>query len=121
MAEVKLSHERARESPRVAVVRIHGEVDSTNGRAVESYFDTVLQDEQPRHVLLDLGGVTFGDSAFFSSLLFWREELTKRGGKLIMFAPRPELISTMRILALDRVLTIRPDQAAALAGLPADA
>ena len=121
MAEVNLSHERVQEGPRVAVVRIGGDIDSTNGRAVESYFDTVLQAEQPRHVLLDLGGVTFGDSAFFSSLLFWREELLKDGGKLVLFALRPELISTMRILTLDRVLTIKPDRAAALASLPRDA
>src|SRR5438270_10550574 len=102
MAEVKLSHECVQESPRVAVIRLVGEIDSQNGRAVESYFDTVMQNEQPRHVLLDLGGVTFGDSAFFSSLLFWREELTKRSGKLVLFAARPELLSTMRILTIDR-------------------
>jgi stage II sporulation protein AA (anti-sigma F factor antagonist) len=121
MAEVQLSHERRQESPRVVVVRIRGEVDAVSGRTVESYFDTVLESEQPRHVLLDLEGVTFGDSAFFSSVLFWREELTKRGGKLILFAPRPELLSTMRILTLDRVLTIKPDQETALASLPREA
>jgi anti-anti-sigma factor len=120
MVEVKLRHERVQESPRVVVVHVEGDIDALNGRAVENYFDTVLQGEQPRHVLLDLSGVTFGGSAFFSSLLFWREELTKRGGKLVLFALRPELISTMRILTLDRVLTIKPDQDAALASLPQD-
>ena len=118
MAQINLCHERLQESSRVAVVRIDGEVDFSNGPAVESYFDAVLEDEQPRHVLLDLGGVTFAASTFFSTLLFWREELTKRGGKLVLFALRPELTSTMRILSLDRVLTIKPDQAEALASLP---
>jgi anti-anti-sigma factor len=121
MAAVNLSHERVQESPRVAIIRIAGEVDSINGRAVESYFDTVLQSEQPRHVLLDLAAVTFGGSDFFSALLFWREALMKGGGKLILFGPRPELLSTMRILTLDRVLTIEPDQPAALASLPPQA
>lgn len=118
MAEAILTHERVQESPRVTVVRIRGDVDANSGRAVETAFDTVLETEQPRHVLLDLGGVTFGDSAFFSSLLFWREEMTKRGGRLVLFAPRPELLSTMRILTLDRLLTLQPDQGAALASLP---
>jgi len=120
MVKVRLSDERVQESPRVVAVRIHGDVDSSNCHAVEEYFDAVLEREQPRHVLLDLGGVTYGASAFFSSLLFWREELTKRGGKLVLFALRPEVLSTMRILALDRVLTVKPDRAAALAGLPLD-
>jgi anti-anti-sigma factor len=118
MADAHLSHERVQESPRVIVVRIHGDVEASNGRAVENAFEGALQAEQPRHVLLDLSGVTFGDSAFFSSLLFWREEMTKRGGRLVLFGLRPELLSTMRILTLDRLLTVKPDQAAALASLP---
>ncbi len=117
MADANVSHERLQESPRVTVVRIHGDVEASNGRAVESAFEAALQAEQPRHVLLDLGGVTFGDSAFFSSLLFWREEMTKRGGRLVLFGLRPELQSTMRILTLDRLLILKPDQAAALASL----
>jgi anti-anti-sigma factor len=118
MADPHLSHERVQDSPRVTVVRIHGDVEASNGRAVESAFEAALQAEQPRHVLLDLSGVTFVDSAFFSSLLFWREEMTKRGGKLVLFGLRPELLSTMRILTLDRLLTLKADQAAALGGLP---
>jgi phenylacetate-CoA ligase len=53
-------------------------------------------------------------------LLVCREEVMKRGGELVLFALRPELFSTMRILTLDRVLSIRADQAAALAPLPAE-
>lgn len=118
MADAHLSHERVQDSPRVTVVHIQGEVGANNGRAIEDAFEAALQAEQPRHVLLDLGGVTFGDSAFFSSLLFWREEMTKRGGRLVLFGLRPELLSTLRILTLDRLLTVKPDQAAALASLP---
>jgi anti-anti-sigma factor len=118
MPDLSLSHERVQESPRVVLVRIGGDVDIGNARQLEGHFDSVLQGEQPKHVLLDLSGVPFGDSAFFSALLFCKEEVTKRGGKLVLFGLRPELFSTMRILTLDRVLTIRPDQAAALAALP---
>jgi anti-anti-sigma factor len=119
MAETILSHERLQECPRVTVVRIRGDVMATiNGREVERDFDIVLEAEKPRHVLLDLSGVAYGDSSFFSSLLFWREELTKRKGNLVLFALRPELMSTMRVLALDRLLTPKPDQASALASLP---
>jgi stage II sporulation protein AA (anti-sigma F factor antagonist) len=118
MPELSLSHETVQESPRVVVVRIGGDVDISNARQLEGHFDSVLQGAQPKHVLLDLSGVPFGDSAFFSALLFCKEEVTKRGGKLVLFGLRPELFSTMRILTLDRVLTIRPDQAAALAMLP---
>ena len=118
MPDLNLSHETVQESPRVVAVRVGGDVDSGNARQLEGYFDSALQGAQPKHVLLDLSGVSFGDTTFFSALLFCKEELTKRGGKLVLFGLRPELFSTMRILTLDRVLTIRPDQAAALAALP---
>jgi anti-anti-sigma factor len=116
--EVNLSHEKLQESPRVVKVRIGCDVESSNGQAVEQYFNNVLQTEQPRHVLLDLGGVTFGDTAFFSLLLFMKEEVQKGGGRLVLFGVRPELHSTLRLLSFDKFLTIKPDQAAALAALP---
>lgn len=117
--ELNMSHEKLKEAPRVVRVRIGCDVEAGNGQEVEKYFNYVLQSEQPRHVLLDLGGVTFGDTAFFSLLLFWNEEVQKGGGKLVVYAVRPELHSTLRLLSFDKFLTIRPDQAAALAALPA--
>ena len=117
MPELHLNHETVQESPPIVVIRIKGEVDMGNAREVEGHFDSVLQGSQPKHILFDLSGVPFGDSAFFSALLVCREEMMKRGGELVLFALRPELFSTMRILTLDRVLTIQPDQAAAMAAL----
>jgi anti-anti-sigma factor len=118
MFDVKLSQQTIRESPRVILVGIAGEADAANGCRTESYFDEVLQTTQPRHVLLNLGDLTFAGSAFFSTLLFWREAMSKRGGMLVLFGLKPEIASTMRILALDRVLTVRADEQAALAALP---
>src|SRR5579884_1371677 len=117
--ELNMSHQALRDAPRVVQVRIGCDVESGNGQEVEKYFNYVLQSERPRHVLLDLGGVAFGDTAFFSLLLFWNEEVQKAGGKLVLFGVRPELHSTLRLLSFDKFLTIRPDQEAALAALPA--
>src|SRR4051812_34416456 len=98
MAAPKFSRVRIQESPPVLAIRIGGEVGGPNGRQAEAYFDESIQAEQPRHVLLDLGDLTFADSGFFSSLLFWREEMMKRGGALVLFGLRPEIASTLRIL-----------------------
>jgi anti-anti-sigma factor len=114
MFDLKLSRQPLRSSPKVVVVTVAGQVDIGNGMEVEQYFERVLQEDQPRDVLLDLSGLTFAGSAFFSSLLFWRQEMSKKGGKLVLYGLRPEIAGTMRILGLDRVLTIRPDQPSAL-------
>lgn len=113
-----MGHERLQETPSIIKIRIGCDVDFSNGQEVEKYFNTVVQTEQPRHVLLDLGGVSFGDTAFFSLLLFMKEEVQKSGGQLVLFGVRTEVHSTLRLLSFDKFLTIRPDQAAALASLP---
>src|SRR5262245_4442642 len=118
MTPVKLAHEKLQDAPAVMLLSIGGDVTVENIHQVEAYFDQAVQADAPRHALVDLGGVTFADSRFFSSLLFWREEMTKRGGALVLYGLRQEVASTLRILCLDRVLTIRPDRAAALAALP---
>ena len=115
MADANLSQHTLSESPKTVVMSIDGEAHFENVRAIESYFDNLVQSAQPQHVLIDLSDLTFAGSAFFSSLLFWREEMIKRGGSLVLFGVRPEIFSTMRILTLDRVLTVLPDQEAALA------
>jgi anti-anti-sigma factor len=117
MFDLKLSRQTLLQSPKVVMVSLVGEVEFTNGLQAEQYFDTMLQEDQPKNVLLDLSGLTFASSVFFSSLLFWREELTRRGGRLVLYALRPEIASTMRILGLDRVLTICPDQPSGLDAL----
>jgi anti-anti-sigma factor len=118
MSKQQFSRQKVPGRPEVLILGMTGEIGRDIGRQAEVYFDESLQAEQPRHVLLDLSGLTFGDSAFYASLLFWKEEMVKRGGTLVLFGLSPELASTLRLLTLDRHLTICPDQAAALAALP---
>jgi anti-anti-sigma factor len=114
MAELSLRHETVHESPKVVTVCIAGELDETNGRQAETYFNDLIDSEKPQHVLLDLAGLSFAGSGFFSSLLFWKEEVAKSGGQLVLFGMRPELASTMRIFSVDRLVAICDNQQAAL-------
>lgn len=114
MADLNLSHEAVEDSPKVVVFCVAGEIDDTNGRQVETYFDKLIESEKPQHVLLDLSGLSFAGSGFFGSLLFWKEELAKAGGSLVLFGLRSEIASTMRIFSVDRVVSICEDRQAAL-------
>ena len=114
MFDLKLNQQILRQAPKVVSVSLAGEVDINNGLQAEEYFDRMLQQDQPQHVLLDLGDLTFAGSVFYSSLLYWRKELTRRGGQLVLYGLRPEIAGSMRIMGLDHVLTIRADQPSAL-------
>jgi anti-anti-sigma factor len=117
MPDLKVTQQPLWQSPKAIIVSLTGQVDTSNGLQLEQDFDRVLQEQQPRHVLLDLRGLTYASSVFFSSLLFWREHLARQGGQLVLYGVRPEIASTMRILALDGVLTIRADQPSAIDAL----
>jgi anti-anti-sigma factor len=119
MPGANLSCQKVQDLPKVLVVCIAGEVDNDNiSRQLESQFDAALQAEQPRHVLLDLGRLAFASTAFYSSLVFWQEDVTKKGGEFILFAVPASILSTMRIFTLDRKFKICADKPAALAALP---
>lgn len=115
MASILLEKETIQDSPKIVVLKIAGELDETNGRQVESYFNNLVDSEKPKHVLADLSGLAFAGSSFFGSLLFWKEELAKAGGSLVLFSLRQEIASTMRLFSLDRVVTICENQQAAVA------
>ena len=120
MNVLKLSRRTAQESPKATTLCLLGDVDAGTEEQVRAYFDEMLQTDRPRHVLLDLSGLTFAGTGFLSCLLLWREELARQKGALVLFGLRREFASTLRVVALDRLLTIRPDEAAALAALPQD-
>jgi anti-anti-sigma factor len=117
MSQLQLTHEVTQPSPKVVTVALAGELDHSNGRNAETYFDELWNKESPKHVLLDLSKLTFAGSVFFSTLLFWRETVKTAGGQLVLFAPTSEVLSTMRLFTMDRILTICPDRAAALAAV----
>lgn len=117
MLDLKLSRQLLEQSPKVVVVTLRGQAEYSNGMQAEQFFDRMLQEEKPRHVLMDLCGLTFADSAFFSSLLFWKAGLARQGGQLVLFGLRPEIAGILRVMTLDRVLTIRPDQSSAIDAL----
>jgi len=114
MSDLKLSRETMQDSPKTVVMSIAGEIDQTNGREVETYFNDLMDSEKPHHVLVDLSDLAFAGSGFFGSLLFWKEEVSKAGGLLVLFALRPEIASTMRIFSVDRIVTICSNREAAV-------
>jgi anti-anti-sigma factor len=120
MIPLQLGRERVQQSPRVVVLRVAGDVDYLNVEAVEKNFADLLESEQPRHVVLDFTGLTFIVTPFLGSLLFWKEQLGRTGGRLVAFGLRPAIESPMRAMRLHRVLTFCSDRETALAQLPPD-
>jgi anti-sigma B factor antagonist len=106
MATFEMRHQLVRETPRVLLLELAGEARYLDLAATESYFSQALAETQPQHVLLDMAGVTFMVTPFLGSLLFWKEEVARRGGRLILCGLGPRMESLVRLVRLDRLLTL---------------
>jgi anti-anti-sigma factor len=118
MSQLTLTRQMLSEVPGVLVVRVAGTLDGDNGRSVDDYVKESLQVEQPRHVLLDCGGLPYAPSAFLGSLLFWKDQIRKQGGMLVLFAVQSLVADILQVAGLHRLFTLTADQETALAALP---
>lgn len=119
MAKLTLTRQMLSEVPGVLVVRLAGTVDSDNGRIVDEYMKEAFQALEPKSVLLDCGGLTYVPSAFLGSLLFWKDQISKRGGKLVLFAVQSFVADILQAVGFTRLFALSADQESALAALPA--
>jgi anti-anti-sigma factor len=120
MAKLTLTRQMLSEVPGVLVVRLAGTVDSDNGRSVDEYMKESFQALQPTNVLLDCSNLAYVPSAFLGSLLFWKEQISKRGGRLVLFAVQSFVADILQAVGFTRLFSLSADQDSALAALPAN-
>ena len=61
----------------------------------------------PRHLTVDLSGLTFADSATINALLTASRALSARGGTLELARPRSAVARTLELLGVDEILPVR--------------
>ena len=82
-----------------AVLRIDGDIDTcTAPRLRERVMD--LAGHGTVHVIADLRGVSFLDSAGLGALVGARKELRRRGGSLMLVAGAGRIVQVLRITGL---------------------
>jgi anti-anti-sigma factor len=118
MAKLTLTRQMLSDVPGVLVVRLAGTVDGDNGRSVDEYMKESFQSLQPSNVLLDCSSLAYVPSAFLGSLLFWKDQISKRGGRLVLFAVGSFVADILQAVGFTRLFTLSADQQTALAALP---
>lgn len=78
----------------------HGEIDMTTVETLSHTLTTVLAQERPVHIDVNLAEVTFMDSSGINALMACRAEATPNGCRITISHPRP-MVS--RILAVTGV------------------
>ncbi|MCZ4119942.1 STAS domain-containing protein [Streptomyces sp. H39-S7] len=86
-----------------SVITVTGEIDLHGVTPVRDAVDRALAHHP--HVVLDLAGVSFGDSSFLSTLLKARLDALERAGSLTLVAPSSQIL---RLLTITGALELFP-------------
>jgi len=99
----------AERGERRVVVRLAGDLDVPNRDQLREVFDAMLQ-IGPRHVIVDLSGLTFADCAGLSVPMALHGWLAERGYALTVTAPQPIVRRLLTITGMDAVFRLGEDE-----------
>jgi anti-anti-sigma factor len=99
--------------PLATVVTLRGSFDVAACEAALSDL-TVLADEKPAHVILDMSGCVYLASLGLGVILQTAQMITRYGGTLRLAAPSPAVKSVLDAVQLPRALPVDQTVAAAL-------
>jgi anti-anti-sigma factor len=104
--EVDRSHGRA------VVLRVRGRID---GRTAPDLMQRGLAEQAPDHILiLNLSGVDFVSSAGVGAIMVLSDTASRQGGAVRLAPASDAVLSVLRLLNLDRYLTIDDSETTAL-------
>lgn len=81
----------------------HGEIDMTTVNAFTHTLTTVLSQERPQHIDVNLAEVTFMDSSGINALVACRAEATPRGCRITISHPRPMVSRVLSVAGVNHL------------------
>jgi anti-sigma B factor antagonist len=98
----------------VVIASIRGEIDLHNSPDVRDVLLSLLADNKPKNMILDMSGVPYMDSSAIAVLVESLRKLRVGGGKLFLVAPQPRVRSVLEIARLDSIFKLVATEAEAL-------
>jgi anti-sigma B factor antagonist len=97
----------------ITVVALHGRLDTVWAGEMESSFNAIAGVKKA--VVLDLSEVSFLGSLGMRMFVHGGTTVLRRGGKFAILSPDPNITKVLKVAAIDSLMPILPDRAAALA------
>ena len=97
------------------VASVKGEIDLHNSPQVRGQLLKFLEEQKPKKLVLNLGGVPYMDSSAIAVLVEALQKMRKSGGKIYLTDLQPRVKGLLEIARLDSIFVISKDEADALA------
>nr|WP_294524864.1 STAS domain-containing protein [uncultured Rhodopila sp.] len=98
-----------------ARVVLAGRLDTAGSAAIDLPFSAAAGSH--RHILVDMSAVTFVASIGVRTLVLGAKTVQRRGGKLLLINPRPEVEQVLQTIGVADMLPIVHGEAEAIAAL----
>lgn len=108
----------ADQDPAALRISLVGRLDAAGTETVETAFSAHVAGAA-RHVLVDLAQVSFVGSLGIRMLIATARLVSRRGWKMVLFAVQPPVAEVFETVALDDLIPVLADEAAARAHLGA--
>jgi anti-sigma B factor antagonist len=95
------------------VLPLKGEIDLHVFPEITASLDAVIE-KKPKHVVVDVSGVTYIDSAGLAALILAMQKVEAYGGQFSLAGVQTTVRSILKMSRLDDVFQILPDTGAAL-------
>ena len=91
------------------VLELRGELDLASAHQLRSSVRSVLVEDDPRQLVLELSGLRFTDSMGLSVMVWAHQRMVERGHELYLVAPRAAVADVLHVTGLDKRLNIQGD------------
>ncbi len=88
------------------IVTIAGAVDHHSARAIREKIDRALNDCRAMHLVMDLYGVDFMDSAGLGLILGRYTKMCQRGGSICLRNPPEDVIRILRLAGAEKYIPV---------------
>lgn len=113
MAEYITSHEGP-----VTILEINGRIEPDNWQELNAEFKKITDNDNTRHLVVDLAGLTYTASAGFRELFMVGRALSRKGGHLAVCSLQGEVKRVFELAGFATAYPIFDDRESAIASFP---
>ncbi|MGD0154038.1 MAG: anti-sigma F factor antagonist [Thermacetogeniaceae bacterium] len=96
------------------IVKVYGEFDLHAADYARRDIDKYIRAQGAKHIVFDLGDLTFIDSSGLGVILGRYRHISEKGGRVAIFGVPPTILKVMEISGLTRLIPFYADFASAL-------
>lgn len=101
----------------ILVIRLMGELDHHTADSLRQQVDMRIQQDQIKHILLNLEDLSFMDSSGIGVIIGRYKQITSRGGRMVVCSIHPSIYRLFELSGLFKILQATDSEEQALEAL----